>query len=118
VKVTDDRLAVARAVLEEAWQHFGRGDHVGEYELAMIIESLPEPEPLPAPTGPDATAVLRELFALIEDGTLVRDISRDAEPGWAMRQLPLVQALARAKQILDDAPQPPAEMQPHGGGGE
>lgn len=44
---------------------------------------------------------LRTLFALVEDGTLVRDTSRDHEPGWALRQVPLVQALARARAALD-----------------
>jgi hypothetical protein len=44
--------------------------------------------------------VLTELFGLIESGYLVRDISRDAEPGWAMRQLPAVMILKRAAMLV------------------
>ena len=40
------------------------------------------------------------LFAMIENGTLVRDTSRDNEPGWAMKQLPLVAALKAAEAAL------------------
>lgn len=48
MRVTEDRLAVARAVQREA----AEGGPLPDYELEAIIESLPEPEPLPAPTGP------------------------------------------------------------------
>jgi succinate dehydrogenase/fumarate reductase flavoprotein subunit len=45
--------------------------------------------------------VLAALIKLIEDGTLVRDISRDAEDGWAFRQVPLVKAVSDARALLD-----------------
>lgn len=48
-----------------------------------------------------AVEVLRELFGFLDSGYLVRDISHDHEPGWAMRQLPFVSTLAKGKQILD-----------------
>ena len=50
-------------------------------------------------------AALRGLMRLLEDGTLVRDISHDHEPGWAMRQLPLTQALAAAHAALRPHPE-------------
>jgi len=50
-------------------------------------------------------AALRKLLGFLEDGTLCRDISRDHEPGWAMRQLPLVQTLTEVKALLH----PPGE---------
>lgn len=43
---------------------------------------------------------LRGLMAKIDDHTLVRNIAGDLEPGWSMRQLPLIQALAAAKAAL------------------
>jgi hypothetical protein len=44
---------------------------------------------------------LNELFTLIDNGTLVRNISDDGKPGWAMRQLPLVHCLSDAKDAID-----------------
>jgi len=49
-------------------------------------------------------AALRKLFALVEDGTLVRDISRDDLRGWAMRQIPLVKTLAEVSVVLAEKP--------------
>lgn len=46
-------------------------------------------------------ASLREIMKLIEDGFLVRNISRDGEPGWAMRQIPMVQTLAKAAKLME-----------------
>lgn len=48
----------------------------------------------------DLATALRDLFAFVENGVLIRDISHDHEPGWAMRQVPLVQTLAAVKAIL------------------
>ena len=45
---------------------------------------------------------LRALLKLIDDGILVRDISRDSEPEWLMHQLPMVSALARASKVLEE----------------
>ena len=43
---------------------------------------------------------LREIMDLVESGSLVRDISGDLEPGWAIKQIPLVTALAKAHDLL------------------
>jgi hypothetical protein len=40
------------------------------------------------------------MFKLIEEGWLVRDISQDAKPVFAMRQLGFVSRLAKAKAAL------------------
>lgn len=45
----------------------------------------------------------KALLGLIESGQLVRDISHDAEPGWAMKQLGLVQVLKQAQDAVDNA---------------
>jgi len=44
--------------------------------------------------------VLRALSGLLDDGTLVRDISRDTESDWALRQLPLLQILTDLNAVL------------------
>ncbi len=48
----------------------------------------------------DLAEALEELYALIEDGVLVRDVSHDGEPGWALKQLPLVRSLGKAQGAL------------------
>ena len=48
-------------------------------------------------------AALRDMFALIDEGFLCRDISRDAESGWAIKQLGFVQRLAKANQALGES---------------
>ena len=53
-----------------------------------------------------AAAALRDLFALMDEGYLVRDISRDGEEGFAMRQLPYVRRLAAAHSALAAAEAP------------
>lgn len=47
---------------------------------------------------------LREIMDLIEKGALVRDTSHDHEPHWAMRQIPLVNALKKAQESLGSVP--------------
>jgi hypothetical protein len=42
--------------------------------------------------------ILCKLTGYIEDGTLVRDTSRDHETSWAMRMLPFVRDLSEAKE--------------------
>jgi len=48
-------------------------------------------------------AALTDVFALIDEGYLVRDIANDGEPGFAMRQLPYVQRLVKARATLSDS---------------
>ena len=48
-----------------------------------------------AQVGPLLEA-LEDVMKLVEDGALVRDISRDHEMGWAFNQVPLVTALKSA----------------------
>lgn len=44
--------------------------------------------------------VLRDLFALIEDGSLVRNTTKDSEPAWPIKAMKLVMVLKRATDIL------------------
>lgn len=41
--------------------------------------------------------VLGELFALIESGVLVRDVSHDADPKWYLKAMELTQVLKKAQ---------------------
>ena len=50
MRLTDDRLAVARAV-ERAYRQKAECDY-GSIDVVRIITALPDPTPLPAPTGP------------------------------------------------------------------
>lgn len=46
-------------------------------------------------------AALRGVLDLIDKGVLVRDTSRDHEPEWAMRMVPLLMAIQSAKVSLE-----------------
>lgn len=46
---------------------------------------------------------LMEIVKLIDEGILVRDTSRDHEPGWSLQALRLTRALGTAFKIMEDA---------------
>jgi hypothetical protein len=88
-----------------------------------LLALLAPPSVHPASERPNATAAaeaerdqlreaLRRLFALVEDGTLVRDISKDSEPGFAIRQIPFVMALRNAQAALAHPSAHPASERP------
>jgi hypothetical protein len=52
---------------------------------------------------------LTEVMELINSYVLVRNTEDDAEPGWAMRQLPMILTLKKAQSLLDAARQEPAK---------
>jgi hypothetical protein len=43
---------------------------------------------------------LKAIIGHIENGFLVRDISKDHEPGWAVKQLPFLNDLGKAQKLL------------------
>jgi hypothetical protein len=49
----------------------------------------------------EAIAVCNEIWQLFEDGQLVRNTSKDHEPGWAMKQIPLVRTLQRLQRVVE-----------------
>lgn len=51
----------------------------------------------------DMRAALKSVLTLIDEGKLVRDISGDSEPDWALRQLPLVRTLQACRAALAKA---------------
>ncbi len=48
----------------------------------------------------DLLLALKAMVNLVDSGTLVRDISRDHEAGFAVRQLPLVMTLKNAQEAI------------------
>jgi hypothetical protein len=52
---------------------------------------------------PELISVLSKVNAMIESGVLVRDVSRDLDPDWALRMLELVTTLKRASNVLERA---------------
>ena len=52
------------------------------------------------PVATAARGALESLFGLIDSGWLVRDTTRDNEPGWAMTALEPVRKLATARAAL------------------
>lgn len=56
--------------------------------------------------APDMYAALTALIGLIEENKLVRDISRDSEPGWALECLAIVRGVRMATDALAKAVQP------------
>lgn len=51
MKVTEERLKIVEAAIEECAKTWARSPTTAVNPSALL-ESLPEPEPLPAPTGP------------------------------------------------------------------
>lgn len=48
----------------------------------------------------DYARLLNELIGFIDSGYLVRDISNDHKPDWAMKQFPFLKTLAEIKSLL------------------
>lgn len=72
---------------------------VAELEAKLAQASVAE-QPTPPSEAQELRESLQEILTLIENGTLVRDCSEDDNPDWVMKQIPLVQALARASRAL------------------
>lgn len=51
-------------------------------------------------------AALSDVFAMIDEGWLGRDISKDHEPDWAMKQAPYLMRLKAAQKSLFTNPEP------------
>jgi len=53
--------------------------------------------------APDLLEALKGVMGLIASGALVRNIASDAEPDWAIRQIPLVMTLKKAESAIAKA---------------
>lgn len=45
-------------------------------------------------------AALKDIFAMMDEGLLVRDTTNDADSGWAIKQLRLVSRLSQAQSAI------------------
>lgn len=50
--------------------------------------------------SPDLLEALQDMFALMDEGWLVRNTNDDAKDGWAMRQMAAVKRLAQARAAI------------------
>ena len=93
--------------ISEEFAHFA--DVLGDLlERISPVAASEERTPVEAP--PDYKALCGELLAalvavlkLMDDGILVRDIRNDADPAWAIKQIPLVLALKKAQEAIKAA---------------
>lgn len=80
---------------KSGWIAEAKGTHVGPKSLdeahanACLIAAAPE-----------MLEALKGLMARIEEGTLVRDISRDHESGWSLRVVSLVSNVKAAQDAI------------------
>ena len=82
---------------------------MGKQILKRLTQPVAEGSQPYGPT-PDYKALCGELWAalvavlkLMDDGILVRDIRNDADPAWAIKQIPLVLALKKAQEAIKAA---------------
>jgi hypothetical protein len=118
----EDREAKEKALeqrvadLERLYKSCGDGLEAACKQLSLAVDHEQELEHQLAALTREAEGLRRDrdslryplsaLMGAINEGLLVRDISRDHEPGWAMRQLPLVMMLNGAQKALDAALDP------------
>ncbi len=84
--------------LAEATTHFvafGTSEQTAKISGESIIAPLDEIERL--------REALVDLFALMDEHLLVRDISKDSEPNFHMRTIRFVERLAKARAALIDS---------------
>jgi len=53
--------------------------------------------------APELLAAAKAVWELLENGTLVRDTSKDYESGWAMKQIPIVRSLSALDEAIRNA---------------
>lgn len=75
----------------------------GEYEPAPCPECHGKCRVPRCPMCADLLAALKALMGDIDSGLLVRDISRDNDPGWTMRMFEFVRRLAAAQAAIAKA---------------
>jgi hypothetical protein len=50
----------------------------------------------------DLEAALKDIFALMDENKLVRNVSNDNDPLWSLHALNFVRRLAKAKALIED----------------
>lgn len=47
---------------------------------------------------------LKDMFDMLDEGILVRDVSKDGQPDWVLRTLQIVRRLKKNMDALDEGP--------------
>lgn len=87
--------AIVNGLFREA-ERLGFYKPTGEHALSQFVKKVEKDKERIA----TLEQALRDMFSLIDEGWLIRDTSKDSEPGFAVRQLPFAVKLGRAKQAL------------------
>lgn len=85
----------------KAWA--AQGGEIATKALGGITELSTEFEDYRLAQANALLSALKGVMKQIEAGSLVRNVENDAEPGYAMRQIPLVLALKNADVAIDEA---------------
>jgi len=88
-------------------ERLNREATAGQWEAATLIVAMRNALPAlitAARRAIELEASLKEILGLIDDGYLIRDISKDHEPGYAMRQLEPVRKLCNAVRLTQGDP--------------
>ncbi len=93
--VADHQVEIDRAhrSKREAWADRDAARQVGDVNAALCRDAEAKAAKLH-----DA---LSDLFSLIENGDLVRDITNDGQSNWALKMIPFMQALQKAQRMLE-----------------
>ena len=78
-------------------QSYPEGEHKRDCDICQAADELSR-------LSSEVSAhkqTLKDLFWLIDESWLVRDISNDGDPLWALKQVGYVRRLAKAKAVLD-----------------
>lgn len=75
-----------------------------ERQVSELAKWWTEDDPNPLADSHEAlVAALRDVFALIDEGHLVRNVANDGDPKWALAALKFVERMARAHAALEAA---------------
>ena len=75
--------------------------NVREAQLQLDLDTLSAERDQLARDKDKVVEALKALFGHVEDGTLVRDVSKDGESGWHLKMTRFVKDLADARAVLD-----------------
>lgn len=85
----DNGNVYANGLLAQVYGHVHNGERAANGKLIAA--------------APDLLAGLKELFTLMEEGILCRDISKDHEPGFTERMMDFVPRLRKAQAAIEKA---------------
>lgn len=79
------------------------GNHSGGFQRGLYADGESKANAILAARAPCLLASCKALMALIENGTLQRNIDGDDKPNWSMKMMELVQTLKDAQLAIERA---------------